>query len=522
MVIVANQTFIELMGNRLVRFEKHHSLEGAEISLFTRLSIGKFINYGLIFLLNEDYFGIASSLLGLEYVAPLGFSLSWYNTVGPSVVLTNTFDIFGSHGMKAATYTISLLERWESYRDPLLALDQQSLNKIYLGMQFTLGSRYANLYSAFFIAMIFGPSIPLVTIFVAMNFFFTYWFEKYAFVNLYRVPPRYTTALGRWSTQLMPFAIAGRLIFSLWCLSDDRIFFNGSYGEFQALPEAEAGFNLIAFAGKGANFGLFFLLIGFATVWTCYELYDNPYFYYGRVAIDYVFWRIVKRYKEALEDAHGLGRTVTYAEAVATHKFKNLHSYNILHNPLYQEAFHITDELAASGHSRISDIKAYHTHRNEIHRSQTRSVDSGDGSGDTGNKPGSDGKKGRNFGSGSTSTEANKNPSSLASMEEDNRRRQRDEQERTKEMRAKIRMEAKAKEEKIKQQIISQGPASLTREQKEMLVILNDDLNEDENHLPRPPDNVLNSFSFSFHAFHFTARGRLLSSRTHYIHQKSN
>merc|ERR1711998_531547 len=61
-------------------FEKHHSLDSREKSVFLRILLLRFVNMGCIFLVNQDRYRL-SELMGMTYVHSPNMSSEWYFTV---------------------------------------------------------------------------------------------------------------------------------------------------------------------------------------------------------------------------------------------------------------------------------------------------------------------------------------------------------------------------------------------------------------------------------------------------------
>ena len=67
-------------------FEKHPSVDVKERSIFIRMLVLRFINMGCIFLINQDRYQL-SEVLNVEYSYSPNLSISWYFSVGTTVIL---------------------------------------------------------------------------------------------------------------------------------------------------------------------------------------------------------------------------------------------------------------------------------------------------------------------------------------------------------------------------------------------------------------------------------------------------
>ena len=74
--------------------------------------------------------------------------------------------------------------------------------------------------STFFVCLTFSSGIPILYPIAAFNFLLFYFMEKYMFIHLYKIPPHFTTKVGRRATTLIPIAILMHLAMSIWMLSN--------------------------------------------------------------------------------------------------------------------------------------------------------------------------------------------------------------------------------------------------------------------------------------------------------------
>ena len=91
---------------------------------------------------------------------------------------------------------------------------------LHLGPQFKLANRYAAQVAVFFVCMMFSLGIPILNFIGFLNFFFSYFVDKYLFITMYRSPPRYNVAISKSATRIIPWAVAVHIVFSIWALSN--------------------------------------------------------------------------------------------------------------------------------------------------------------------------------------------------------------------------------------------------------------------------------------------------------------
>jgi len=342
-------------------FEKPDSLEDREMSIFLRLFVYKYINMGLIFLINEDRIGVASTL-NMSYDAKADFTVEWYQTVGVMLVFVQLSDIFVSHGFKYYTYFIGWWDREAAKKNAMLALTQEELNHKYLGPEFRMSYEYAALCTTFFVALTFSSVIPLMALLGSLNFLVTYWVDKYFFVRLYRAPPRYNTNLNHFVTSMLPVAVLINLGIAIWAYGNNDIFSSSSSVDDGQDDDVAADYDVSNAGGtvtKDQNIGAFVLFVLLVSVMSAYQIVKS---FGGALTVVFMqtfgdlYASMMLNFLK-LDVNHGL--KLEFHTAVACGRFKNLFSYNMMHNPLYMEALHITKDFADT-HRYITSIDDDH------------------------------------------------------------------------------------------------------------------------------------------------------------------
>ena len=96
---------------------------------------------------------------------------------------------------------------------------QSDLNNSYLGIEFAIEERYAQLYSAIFVIFVYSAGMPLLMLALAVTVVLMYWVDKYLFLRHYNTPPQWSASLPRHFSSLLPYALLLRLGFGIWMLS---------------------------------------------------------------------------------------------------------------------------------------------------------------------------------------------------------------------------------------------------------------------------------------------------------------
>ena len=235
--------------------------------------------------------------------------------------------------------------------NPLLALSQEELNKIYLGPDFELSSRYANALSIFFVCYMFSTGLPILLFICTCNFLITYWKDKFLFIEFYRTPPRYTDEISKLSTSILKYALVVHLIISLWTLCIDEYFEspNVGYQEYvNDFTDQAAAATSYSRSVKGKitqvhTLPLFLLLLIMVSASILFiffrKLYDGLWKHFlnllGMKSVEDDIKNMTNVYGDSARE------TLTYSQAVRFGRFKSLATYNILLNPMYQGEFAI-------------------------------------------------------------------------------------------------------------------------------------------------------------------------------------
>lgn len=360
-VVVCTNGAISLFLSRIsAYYEKHHSVDSMEKSIFLRMFILKLINMGVLFL-TMNFWVTYLKDLGIEYQATQNFSTLWYKTIGVSMVLVQTGNIVGPHMYKFYFYNNAKKKQQAAIEDPVDGgLTQIDLNKLFLGPDFSVSHRYAQILADIFICFIFTAGMPILTIIGMLNFYTTYWVDKFLFLNYYRSPPRYKTNIGRGATALIPYAIVLHLVASIWMLGNKDIF----HAESDQIPidDEHKGWNILNVREKITQkhtFPLFVLclitvfgiLLGHLAdrLWLC--LTSLARMCCGSCMAKSEFYQEMEQYMFNTIN-------IPYTRAVRRGIIKGLTNYNILQNPKYKEAFAITDVFAMN-HSRVKSLRHF-------------------------------------------------------------------------------------------------------------------------------------------------------------------
>ena len=230
--------FLTVYIDKVVRLEKHHSKSDEAVSIMRMLFVSQFLNTAMNLVVIsaavpwlKDFIkgsGVEGIMFegNIEDLAP-----RWYTDVGYDLVLAMMVAPFQQRFATFVRWLNFHLGR-KSAREK--AVTQRELNQAYEGADFNLAVKYGEALNILFISMTFCAGLPILIPLGAVSFAVMYYVEKFDFLRVSRLPPRYGRALGRATVDVVAFAMIGHLGFAVWANSFYRMepsaFINGIIG----------------------------------------------------------------------------------------------------------------------------------------------------------------------------------------------------------------------------------------------------------------------------------------------------
>ena len=150
----------------LVRFEKHHSASGEQMSVMLKLFMAQFFNTAiLLVVLNGSFPWLRAQLEGTPVEGLLfqgemeDFVPAWYNEVGYALVISMV-----ATPASQRIFSIIRLFRFKigKFFASRNAVTQDQLNKAFEGMEFNLAINYGELLNILFVTLTFSPGLPIL------------------------------------------------------------------------------------------------------------------------------------------------------------------------------------------------------------------------------------------------------------------------------------------------------------------------------------------------------------------------
>jgi hypothetical protein len=333
--------------------ERHHSLVNMEISIARRVFLVLFLNTGLVLLaVNTRFPGaiwIGSGSHG-------DFDASWYSDVGTQIVLAMILNVFTPHFFPFVD--LSLQRRRLRVH---VAYSQRELNEMFLGPQFLLSFRLAQLVMTVFVIMLYSSGLPALYPIACATFFLQYWVDKYLLVNFYRSPPAYSDKLLKWASGELSWAVVGHLGFAIWMYSVPGVFWDGvssgsatsvEIGSVLGLVAQESTFQIVQRLELDHIIPLYVFM--FAIV----LLRILAWAFHGVDALRAICCSAITC--GVFDDGTIKRRFLNpnYSDALAHGEIRGLPNYNILENPSYARALGIDAQFARE-HKHVSALRTW-------------------------------------------------------------------------------------------------------------------------------------------------------------------
>jgi hypothetical protein len=232
MVVVVN-VVLQALIKILVRFEKHVSASQETKATVEKVFVAQFINTSIVILIvNANYKAFSNTnilgFLGLFQGAFEDFSPDWYKQVGGTLMSTMLINIFVPHlAPLLGLYIIAPLKRSLTASGKNT---QETLNELYMGPDFPITIRTAQILTCVFVCMMYAPGLPLMMPIAMCSMIMTFFVDKLLLIKFYRRPPRFDESTVSLCIGFIPAAVGLRLIIGCWMLGNSELLRSGFMG----------------------------------------------------------------------------------------------------------------------------------------------------------------------------------------------------------------------------------------------------------------------------------------------------
>lgn len=95
-------------------------------------------------------------------------------------------------------------------------LTKQDYFKKYIGPNFMIEGRYAQICTTLFVSLTYSSGMPILNACIFLFLLLTFYIDKFLFLRLYRIPPQFDLIISRVFLNVLFFAIFVHLCFGIW------------------------------------------------------------------------------------------------------------------------------------------------------------------------------------------------------------------------------------------------------------------------------------------------------------------
>ena len=215
----------------LSQFQRFHTKTEEKASSIVKMFLIQLINTGLVILLVNARI----TEIRLPEFIPLfqgkyqDFTVEWYRVVGSTISFTMLINIITPHtgaiiGMLMGGLFKCMDRGCSCDKRRTKKRLQEDYENTYMGPEFLIEIRYSQILASFYIMMIYSSGMPLLYPIGMLQYFFTYWVDKFLFLRLYKTPPRYGIEMSEVTRKTMVVAVFLHWLFAFYMYSNSQIF----------------------------------------------------------------------------------------------------------------------------------------------------------------------------------------------------------------------------------------------------------------------------------------------------------
>lgn len=374
---------IELGFQRMTKYEKPHSLDRQQLETTIQLLSLKFINMAIVLLLINVK--EIQNLVNVQMIETGNFVEEWYYTSGMSLLLILLINVISP--LLPSFYLYFL--KWRVQRKVARGQDvglmtQDAANEILMGPEFAVSVRYSAILVTFCVCFVYAATMPILLLIGALSFYVGYWADKFLFLRFYRIPPCYGRELSRGVANTIQIALLLHVLVSIWSFSQDNLFetppdTNSPLGRTIQASTRWMHASTAKHLQKTHIQPLVVLFLVLATAILARQVINAVVSTVSallriltyRAHIAHPQYNHDEEQPKSGRDCSScacLGKAdglesvnciqVTYPRAIERGLIKGLHTYNILANPRYKNAFGIGDRFARA-HCHVESMRGH-------------------------------------------------------------------------------------------------------------------------------------------------------------------
>jgi hypothetical protein len=152
----------------------------------------------------------------------------WFYIVGVTITFYMILNIVTPHLSVYISYLIKKCKRCcnvccskNKYGS---ILTKEEYFDLYVGPEFSIGERYAQILNTLFIAFTLSSGMPILYVCTFLFLFLTYWLDKFMMLRYYKTPPQMDLYLSRMFEFYIYISVIIHLCFGIWTYGNDTYF----------------------------------------------------------------------------------------------------------------------------------------------------------------------------------------------------------------------------------------------------------------------------------------------------------
>ncbi|OMJ77143.1 hypothetical protein SteCoe_23325 [Stentor coeruleus] len=219
--IILMNYFVKIIMRKLSSFERPKSQTDIQRKIFKKIFILIFINTAILtFLVNLNFPQLSEYIFHGKYK---DFEKEWFLKVGSLILILMIISMGSPHLIYLGiAYPLGWCCRKNCYKSKK---SQYELNMMFLGPEFDIASRTAQILSVVFTCYFYSGGIPLLNCTCFIYLVIIFMTDKFLVLRHYKKPPYYTHEIYVTALFLLPWAVIFHCLVALFMFGNTEIFY---------------------------------------------------------------------------------------------------------------------------------------------------------------------------------------------------------------------------------------------------------------------------------------------------------
>ncbi|OMJ74974.1 hypothetical protein SteCoe_26002 [Stentor coeruleus] len=217
--IVVINYILDYLMYKLSEFERPKSRTGIKIKIFKKILMLMYLNTGVLTYLVNLTLPLTIFSLNDGYD---DFTREWFTKVGGMLISLVAINIGSPH-----LFYLFFVYPYEILKRKCVKEENKSqyeLNEIFLGPEFEISARIAQIFNVIFTSYTYSSGLPILNIFCLIFLVIIFFTDKFLLLRHYRKPPYYSEGLYLSALKTLPICIIIHSCISLWIYGNDELF----------------------------------------------------------------------------------------------------------------------------------------------------------------------------------------------------------------------------------------------------------------------------------------------------------